>query len=191
MKERPILFSTPMVQAILEGRKTMTRRVVKPQPINSDYWTAQSNAFYPNTNSAEPKILRCPHGQVGDRLWCKETYSLTDLGVIYKANMDDADMRLFGSTNRKWKPSIFMPRKFSRITLEITNIRVERLQDITEKDAIKEGVPPFSPNGMAVSSTIPRKQFCVLWNSINSDRGYSWESNPWVWVIEFVREVGQ
>ena len=174
MKERPILFSGPMVRAILDGRKTMTRRVVKPQSLIISGHPPRS-------------IRQCPYGAPGDRLWVRETFAhLTHNdtgegeGYIYRADGWDDDV--------KWKPSIFMPRWASRITLEITDVRVERLQDITNGDAITEGVWTISPNKgrdyMDGGSTIcPCGLFRSLWEKINGRE--SWDNNPWVWVIEF------
>ena len=162
MKERPIIFSTPMVKAILDGRKTQTRRVIKDQPPLS-----MRDMF-------KPKNLKCPYGQVGDRLWVRETFKPYNCmgGFAYKA---DGDL----STGFPWKPSIHMPRGASRITLEITESRAERLQDISEEDAKAEGVK-CCPN--AVSDY--KHHFMILWDSINGKK-YPWDSNPWVWVISF------
>ena len=165
MKERPILFSTEMVRAILDDRKTMTRRVVKPQP-------------------PEDWGVKCPYGKIGDVLWVRETFCKYKGDYLYKADFDPLTRKEFERDN-KWKPSIFMPRSASRISLRITNIRVERLNDITEEDAKLEGVIyPANPvienygNGY-------RTNFRLLWESINGKA--SWGQNPWVWVIEFER----
>ncbi len=144
MKERPILFSGEMVRAILEGRKTQTRRVIKPQPDNVRNSVFVKSGFETN------------HG-----------YEIMN-------------------GRGKWRPSIFMPRWASRINLEIVNIRVERLQDISEKDAKKEGVQPFFGRGTDPNDRHPYYDcFHELWNSINGPG--SWDLNPWVWVIEFRR----
>ncbi len=200
MKEHPIIFSSEMVKAILEGRKTMTRRVVKPQPESSEFirwdldfdWRYKGEGISLNRESM-PKY--CPYGQVGDRLWVRETWC-QDLDtncitkhIVYKASAHP-------QAGFTWKPSIFMPRWASRITLEITNIRVERLQEITQDDAFKECMTrelaiqlglSVSPSEEEFNLTQARRIFIELWNSINAKRGYSWESNPWVWVIEFKR----
>lgn len=190
MKERPILFSTEMVRAIIDGRKTMTRRVVKPQPIdhisevprsiqNENDW----GKFLWEDEEGKSNLKYSPYGQVGDVLWVRETWSPLVTGgdknfylVLYKA--DGSEPSSVG-----WKPSIHMPRSASRLSLRITNIRVERLNDITEEDAKLEGVIyPANPvienygNGY-------RANFRLLWESINGKD--SWEQNPWVWVIEF------
>lgn len=173
MKERPILFSAPMVRAILEGRKTMTRRVIKPQRSE---WAL--------VEGCQEKILSCPYGQVGDRLWVKETFrtdAYIDERVEYRATPTvEAQVESYDPMP-KWKPSIFMPRKHSRITLEITGIRVERLKDITEEDAIREGINNMGSVMRHVGF------FQDLWESINGPD--SWEANPWVWVVEFKRII--
>jgi hypothetical protein len=168
-KEHPILFSTDMVKAILEGRKTQTRRVIKPQPVLMD-----KHYFKDFRKDAGGRV--CPYGQVGDRLWVRETWLPFEAqgpnAFLYKA-----DIALINLHYLKWQPSIFMPRKASRITLEITNTRVERLHDITGADLLKEGIA----HGMGGF-----KAYEELWNNINGKK-YPWESNPWVWVIEFRR----
>lgn len=161
MNEHPIIFSTEMVRAILDGRKTMTRRVIN-HPER-----------YEHIRECD---FCCPYGQVGDKLWVRESFLIkhdykTPKGFpYYKTNFCDDKIT-------KWKPSIFMPRWASRITLEITGIRVERLQEISEQDAKDEGICFYDDNAVDV--------FRELWDSINAKRGYSWESNPFVWVIEF------
>ena len=211
MKTRPILFSGEMVRAILEGRKTQTRRVIKPQPANANYWTSVDKAFFPNTYTASPSFLKCPYGQKDDRLWVRETWATIkeydDLkpSAIPKGSAS-WPMVYYGawtgaareSSNRgKWRPSIFMPRWASRITLEVTDVRVEQVQNISAVDAMWEGIEKAhhpinkktiealgdkSATGLAVI-----EDFCLLWDSINAKRGYSWESNPWVWAVEFQR----
>ena len=169
MKERPVLFSGEMVRAILEGRKTQTRRVIKPQPL----WVGDPNVAF-KTHSANPKgIINCPYGQPGDRLWVRETFAGTkNTGFAYRAT-DTA----YG---HKWRPSIFMPHWASRINLEVVSVRVERVQDISIEDAYDEGME-WGDQGCGVL------EFKNLWDSINLKRGYGWDANPWVWVIEFKR----
>jgi len=196
MKERPILFSGPMVRAILDGTKTQTRRALKPQPIYTgrakDYeWDARGQVgFVPIRDAREFG----PYGIPGDRLWVRETWvhGLTDLGqapVYYRADGED-DTTL-------WRPSIYMPRRLSRITLEIKDVRVERLQDISENDAKSEGicydynVDPIGPCKWRVPGTnmgvdSPKGAFSTLWDSIATNFS-RWEFNPWVWVVEFER----
>lgn len=173
MKERPILFSGEMVRAILDGRKTQTRRVVKPQ---------LGDLFDYETCSPKPS---CPYGAPGDRLWVRETFSLLGGQAEYRAT------RRMGEPAAPWRPSIFMPRWPSRIDLELTAVRVERVQDISEADAIAEGVKFYDdPNTSAV------KLFIALWDSINAKRRdprsgqilpYSWADNPRVWSLTFRR----
>lgn len=189
MKERPILFNSQMVQAIFEGRKTQTRRVAKcfgdlDKPIMFD--DGSWNAI--GTQCGMMTQVACPYGKVGDRLWVRETFHLAGFGMVdYKA--DNINIR-----PAKWKPSIFMPKWASRITLEITNIRVERLNDISENDAKAEGIECWMDFGDEVykdylgrhhALNTPQFAFKSLWESIN---GFdSWQNNPWVWVVEFKR----
>lgn len=161
----------------------MTRRVVKPQLNHCHKFT--DGIMRPQIDDRE---IPCPYGTPGDRLWVRETWfcdnpataqdALSRMeGVYFKAT--EASPHLF-----KWRPSIFMPRWASRITLEIAGVRVERLQEITEEDARAEGVDAHPPS--AIDDRIYRRPFEVLWDSING-KIYPWASNPWVWVIEFKR----
>lgn len=176
VKERPILFSTPMVRAILDGRKTQTRRVVKGvhrsllEGFSPEYVADDGN--YP------------PYGQVGNVLWVRETWSTSARGWIYKADNPNA---LDNALALRWKPSIFMPKKACRLRLLIKSIRIERLQKITEEDALAEGVYQRAEevNGGVCYLETARYAFRTLWDSING-KG-SWDNNPWVWVIEFER----
>lgn len=187
LRERPILFSGPMVRAILEGRKTRTRRVVKPQPEFCDVagafasWvfkkrkTDSSGLLFPNVKDEVLKF--CPYGERGDRLWVRESFGIRTTGnnfgrrghdeFLYRASESEEVMRRF---RIKWKPSIFLPREHSRINLEITEIRVERLQEITENEVCFEGfkIDPFDDTGAW------RANFANGWNAINEKRGYSW-----------------
>lgn len=173
MKENPILFSGEMVKAILERQKTQTRRIMKPQPdfsqvrFNGRKW--EMYLGYPVGHGA-PK---CPYGEPRSRLWVRETFcyeSIVNRRVVYKADgfipWNNSEM------NGVWRPSIHMPRWASRITLTIKDTRFEPLQSITEADAIAEGFACVA-------------DFSRLWDGINAKRGYPWESNPFVWVIEF------
>ena len=166
MKERPIIFKGEMVKAILDGRKTQTRRVVK----NVEDLTV----FFRDDKFGCP--FKCPYGKPGDRLWVRETWADVNTSegpaICYRA---DGDVQII------WRSSIYMPRWASRITLKILDIRVERLQDISEKDAIAEGIQPSD-------YAKPKAAFMRLWDSINAKKpGKSWKDNPWVWVIEFSR----
>lgn len=210
MTERPILFSTPMVQAILEGRKTITRRVMKPQPPSDwDNLHLFCDANYIPTvidkNGEEQPGEQCfgaydeegiagvkfPFGGIGDVLRVRETWAPALDTITYKA--DYSEFLLNKPENKGiWKPAIFMPKEACRIKLRITNIRVERLNDISEEDAKREGV---TLRGNIIKENNPdfthkyRFAFCLLWESING-KG-SWDQNPWVWVIEFERLEGK
>ena len=240
--ERPILFRGEMVRAILEGRKTMTRRVVNKDISNQfDIDVDNTVAAYINqlTGDSCNPVEICPYGNIGDKLWVRETWGVGSRpdpnegwvdGLEYKADelfLEDPrgsiqlweahtpeGIELAEYESEAWRPSIFMPRWASRITLEITGIRVERLQEITECDAEKEGMPdevpmspvycpvcegrgfrdayhPLSLGDMEVDCTecdTAKKKFKNLWDSINGRKpGKAWNDNPWVWVVEFRR----
>ena len=236
MKERPILFSGEMVKAILAGQKCMTRRVVRKDISNQfDIDVDNTVAAYINQftgDSCDPVEI-CPYGTVGDRLWVRETWyyeehmhdstaggpdlpgDLYSHRLVFKADCPDYPVNV-GVGQHGWRPSIFMPRWASRITLEVTDLRAERLQDITEGDAEKEGMPdevPMSPVYCPVCEgrgfrdayhpvslgymeidcrecDTARKKFKNLWDSINGrgrKPGKAWDDNPWVWVVEFRR----
>lgn len=169
MKERGILFSGAMVRAILEGRKTQTRRVCK---LNS---AGRVELLGRNWHVHDKAAVNaCPYGLPGDRLWVRETWAKPYLNCdpVYRADYKGAGIL-------KWKPSIFMPIGVSRINLEIVNVRVERLKDMTAADAVAEGITDYTDENEVWS-------YAQLWNSINGKK-YPWSSNPWVWVIEFKR----
>lgn len=195
MKERPILFSAPMVRALLAGTKTQTRRPLKQVQIRSE--------AMPEPEWRSVHTL-CPYGQPGDRLWVREAWrsgrltdrfrpsEMTPHPVWYESDGPAPD-----ACNGKLRPGMFMPRWASRITLEITGVRVERLQDISEADAIAEGVhadprcrqdddtPGFHLIGPVRDGSFPIARYGALWESLNGPG--SWKSNPWVWVLEFRR----
>lgn len=217
MKEHPILFSTPMVQAILEGRKTHTRRIVKAQS-NQKEWLTESllnkakNAKFlqggvqiEHPSGGPLTFIQCPYGQPGDLLWVRETWQTWALGWIFKSSYGAP---LPAGVN--WRPSIHMPKDAARIWLQIEEVKVERLQDISEEDVLCEGVQiPVSENnkivyqlGVAHSalSFLPdgcfakgmpeptpkqviKAFFAELWVKINGIE--SWHENPWVWVVKF------
>jgi len=218
MKEHPIIFSTEMVKAILEGRKTQTRRTIKPQPpSDADVFAwfapeikegkAPEGCWYENENGLTFHC-KCPYGQVGDHLWVRETWTVGAYSpnkvadVIYKAGDLKYHITVSWSTiidwlgvdrdwggwiPDNWRPSIFMPRWACRITLEITGLRVERLQEITEEDAEAEGESWRDGGGSWDNPEIigAVENYAHLWDSLNAKRGYGWKTNPWVWVIEF------
>jgi hypothetical protein len=210
-RERPILFSGPMVRAILAGTKTQTRRVVKNVVQHDCHgvtldcikdWDGGPSALIHAPRNWEI----CPHGVPGDRLWVRETWMpLWDSGAGFHTCLcptgheDKPDVIKFRADGEKpaqlaasWRPSIHMPRSVCRLTLEITDVRVQRLQDISESDAYAEGVtiPPeqaFVSNGNPHLRNEARCAFSDLWESINGPG--SWAANPWVWAVSFGREV--
>jgi len=193
MKERPILFSDAMVRAILDGRKTQTRRVVKPQPIGriDPVFSYTPNgleiAFGPENLRANgcPRWWRCPYGKPGDRLWVREAWRQDhgESNFDYLADGKPGSILDEEFDRWKWRPSIHMPRSASRILLEITGVRVERVQDISRVDARAEGCTAQTGR----RSKTPEGAFRELWDSINADRNYGCDVNPWVWVVEFKR----
>jgi hypothetical protein len=255
MKERPILFSGAMVRALLDGRKTQTRRILKPQPDMSvlkaefqdpdlwefrkrfmmyeDDWSGHEHAMYRKTERGDPDLPvyqhRSPFGEPGDRLWVRETFfaygrwetrhsakkgrdewhfiDMTlecDRAYQYAADAPDVPLadNLGGVLPAWWKrPAIHMPRVASRITPEVTGVRVERLQGISYDDALAEGVSDFAgtfadddtnaigetPEQTARRLEWPQRQYRELWDSLNAARGYGWDANPFVWVVSFRR----
>ena len=228
IKERPILFSAPMVRAILEGRKRVTRRAVKGFQIPTEdtaipigdrhRWSAIGQrdprygfCVFGSTEAECAKELEvyapCPYGKPGDRLWVRETFAFADKSGSHDAAPDDhwrparpgMEPEIYRCWYRAsdghtadgfWKPSIHMPRWASRILLEITDVRVERLQDITEDQAKSEGIKPskhvedwFAYDDSATAFASAAIAFGALWNSVGGD----WYANPWVWVVEFKR----
>lgn len=204
MQARPMLFSAPMVRAILDGRKTQTRRIVKPQPpkgtekvISQTEKIGQSflcmsqpeNGFrsvIPANHSKKHPAMIPPHGQVGDLIWVRETCKAIgpkhEPEIMY-SDHDDYDI---ATKELGWRvlPSIYMPRRESRITLKIAGVRVERLQDVSGADAKAEGVNSqlICSNRLGPAGSY-RMNFTLLWESINGPT--SWNENPWVWVYEF------
>lgn len=201
MKERPILFSAPMVRAILDGTKSQTRRVAR--------------------EAKHGESLACRYGLPGDRLWVRETWAFNpcrEFGVMKVRSPDDCVYRADENTavspgKMLWTPSIHMPRAASRINLEVTGVRVERLQEISDGDSRAEGIEPNwigpldkGPNGYGGTGWTeevgwmnymtsadgepcytPRESYQSLWESINGAE--SWAANPWVWVVEFKRAL--
>lgn len=236
MISKPILFSGPMVRAILEGRKTQTRRVVKPQPVGGDriiYDTFSEEFVVGRMRDSENAWTKLrPRFEVGSEMWVRETWGhrggiaqcgaaedrYYDAWIEYKADRTTATIRR-GFDDRSglpkmvcrcqkggpdehglecqkfwasWRPSIFMPRWASRITLEVTDVRVQRLQDISDPDAKAEGVKPpdFGHSEYdAGSDWTYRDGYASLWESINGPG--SWDANPWVWVYTFDKAGGR
>jgi hypothetical protein len=214
-----------MVRALLDSRKTQTRRVVNPQPIEQSGWVG--GAYWERKparriHSAEQWCIRdmlqfSPYGQPGDRLWVRETFvafgrwetrfnekkgrdewyfidMTLETGRQYRYNGALPNALRGSSTPTWWKrPSILMPRAASRITLDVTGVRVERLQDITDADAMAEGIQPtngdgeWAVEGLDHLAHSPTDSYRELWDDLNAARGYGWDANPWVWVVEFKR----
>jgi hypothetical protein len=189
-----------MVRAILDGRKTQTRRVVKwslkplvpdfskawIDPGGTDIWGPGPYLKVPCEHPADGPDGRvnrvfCPYGVAGDQLWVKETFCKDGDKIAFR---DDGWIGC-PSDDGKWTPSIFMPRAASRIQLEVTEVRVQRVQEISEEDAIAEGVEGHRPS--VVDGRMYRRPYEILWDSINAKRGFGWAVNPWVWAITFRR----
>lgn len=200
MKERPIRMTAPEVRAILDGHKTQKRLVVKPQPPKGADSSPLANVGHPwhnifGHNGAAVHRVCCPYGQPGDRLWVRETWAPYDEYAIQARDRNNvfyrADDNNDYDTDGQWRPSIHMPRWASRILLEITGLRIERLQDLSENDALADGIVPAGDgNGFQLADTThysgnPVDSYFSLWEHINGPG--SVEANPWVWVIEFQR----
>ena len=189
MKSRPILFSGAMIRAILGGSKTQTRRVLKGMALD---WISTPTGFDPQFIADAGNRL-CPYGNPGDQLWVREAWRTSKIADELKPSQlvggscspiwyeAQEEVPFHSSDFGKLRPSMFMPRWASRITLEITGVRVERLQDITPEDCIAEGVSGSNSMGRCDLTT----SYADLWKSINGPG--SWDLNPWVWVIEFRR----
>lgn len=181
---KPIIFSTPMVQAILDGRKTQTRRVIKPDILNWFDIDVDGTAFayidQATGDSYKPEDI-CPY-KTGITLWVRETWSKDENGeYVYRANYGTTEDDSFPPSMFRWRPSIHMPREAARIFLLVTNVRVERLQDITEDEAVKEGAKAYGPNNC--SGTSARIAFAEIWDKTTTE--HEWRTNPWVWVVAF------
>lgn len=212
IKERPILFSAPLVRAILDGRKTVTRRVVNIQPRSrADIGSFGKGQPFIRNPDATKRNPGCPYGRPGDRLWVRETWYCDHFEVMRGPYLKPDDLNVseaiddgtlvyaadgltpYEADQPIWKPSIHMPRWASRLLLEITDVRVERLQAISDKQALAEGVRLYADHaalgdwyhveGKETYSADPRKSFELLWSSINGPT--AWDANPWVWVVEF------
>ena len=184
--ERPILFNTSMVRAIQEGRKTVTRRAIRPQPDGRPIRMTE-NSCYPGCYAIEgtPRVIRPPY-QPGDTLWVRETWAKSMAGTfMYQA--DDKAIMV-----ERWRPSIHMPREAARLFLRVTGVRVERLKDIDGHGILKEGIDNGKSNPAMGTrwENMQSMAFAELWNSTLKSADlplYGWAANPWVWVIEFER----
>jgi hypothetical protein len=195
-KEKPILFSTPMVKAILAGNKTMTRRVVKSPHCTDTNGCINIKGLWviPERDKDHAFDGIAPYC-VGDHLWVRETWSVfhDDTGydyLYYRADEGNPDKyKCF----MPWKPSIFMPRVAARIFLEVKHVHLERIQGISERDVVKEGITtlsfvlPDEKTKLKPKGGTFRTEFKHLWDGLNAKRGYGWDVNPWVWVIQFER----
>jgi hypothetical protein len=225
-RERPIIFSSEMIRAIRDGQKTQTRRTYGLDVINvhPDEWCYEGSdpldldwhvfdlnhsvvCAGNNRQSLPRKFIKCPYGQVGDRLWVKETWAadrryddLAPSALPMSADgstpslwwkVDSASKRWLGAKPGRWRSSMFMPRWASRITLELTDVRVERVQEITPDDALAAGVAWYGLGQPSQNTDIHQYRrealawFEHLWNTIKAKRGYGWRPNPWCWVLEF------
>ena len=200
MKERPILFNGEMVRAILGGRKSQTRRVVKApvmalvRPPDQIKFRDKKWHFAWTGSTAGGFSLSCPYGVPGDRLWVRETWAHINDCDHYNHLHGENVKALYRADGticpRRWRPSIHMPRWASRITLEVIGVRVERVASISEADARAEGMdygPDEVPGGPVCTGYTRRIMFQDLWDRINAKRSYGWDVNPWVWVMEFKR----
>lgn len=199
-RERPILFSGPMVKAILAGTKTQTRRLIQPRHLNGTGFPMPTLAHAESLTACIGQF--CPYGVPGDRLWVRETWCLAhpdyhseeeglrkgrpvlDGRWCHYAATDDVDM----SDGPGWRPSIFMPRWASRLTLEVLAVRVQRLQDTSDEDIQAEGIAPEYVSGPGAADFAMQRRLALaeLWDKINGKRA-PWASNPWVWVVTFKR----
>jgi len=221
VKEKPILFNGEMVRAILDGKKTQTRRVIKPQPVlvgERWEWTPRGKVVHSSDwfvdREPSPFMLCGAPYQIGDRLWVKETFvleTITNVGELptdgrpyeyIESNYDEDyywlvphyratepephivpdDLEDSYDDRTRWSPSIFMPKWATRIWLEVTGVRAERVQDITATGIMEEGV-----KGWKAPMLLARSRFQALWDSINAERGFGWDTNCWAWVYEFKR----
>ena len=205
MAEHPIIFSTEMVRAILDGRKTQTRRIIKEIPAyyvlgnRPKSYEEHEYAFLDMADpiGTYPTYTKCPYGQVGDTLWVREALYCDEKGHFGRYKADNkpvgGELPLVWCWKTKHLSGRFMPKIQARIFLEITNIRVERVQDITLEDVIAEGIKDVNKcvynddNVFKCDHHDTVNKFKKLWDSLNAKRGYGWDKNPFVWCIEFKR----
>ena len=195
---KPIIFSTKMVQALLDDRKTQTRRVIKNEIFQQWVEAGFTDEFIKNSENHWVEVS--PY-QPGDILWVRETWQRIDAAVgldleldgyayVYRAS-ENGEAWAREIENWKWRPSIYMPKEAARIFLQVTGIRVERVQDITGFDCVNEGIDTLDILENTPGSDFEgyaRLQFSKLWDNLNAKRGYGWQTNPWVWVIEFQKQ---
>jgi hypothetical protein len=201
-KESPIIFSTPMVKAILSDSKTQTRRVIKPQPeghrVNYELIEGEHCFCLNNHEKHDPCEydfkIKSPYGNPGDMLYVRETYCDANIKhdtcdkLCFRASVKGCRHGNYQKGWPSWKSPLYMPKRLARIWLEITDVRVERIKDITPSDIIKEGITPASLFGYDCDTENKKwDEWINLWNSINEKRGYGWDVNPWVWVVAFKR----
>jgi hypothetical protein len=200
MKERPIIFRGEMVKAILEGRKTQTRRPIKPQPViaHDGKWDLYIRGIWVGAIAEKNNLILniCPYGQPGDRLWVKETWcplercdwvgNKKEQNINYRAMATSYSESMRKEMGYIWRSPIFIPRWASRISLEIVNVRPERLTDITVESAKAEGITPAGVEG---DGRRWRGGFRDLWDSIYSKKNLGWNINPWCWCITFKRII--
>ena len=214
MADRPIIFSAPMVRALLDGRKTQTRRIIKPQPMASGYYDGDlrmEQIYRPDSQDSDSYVrfsadavgggaiveetIKLPYAH-GDRLYVREAHKLIDQHCDYRADWPEANQHRF-----RWRPSIHMPRSASRLTLTVTDVRVQRLQEIGEADAVAEGIEPYagldpdchgfinyqtkSEDGYWLSAT---DSFRTLWANLHGPD--AWGANPWVVALTFTVQHG-
>jgi hypothetical protein len=182
MKQRPIIFNTEMVRAILDGRKTQTRRAITDKQLSLFKCAASIGECHYLDDDINPKSMGyyrqfCQFGEVGDQLYVRETFADCGSRLTYKADKDDGAHCVV----KRWTPSIHMPRFAARIILEVTDVRVEKVQHISERDAWAEGFEGYDDDVTGGKSGY--SEFCEAWQSIYGEQ--SWQSNPFVWVIEF------
>lgn len=216
-KEKPIIFSSEMVRAILDGRKTQTRRVIRPQPRDmkdQQVWPNDDGNWSYWIDGSVWRNFKCPYGQPGDKLWVREGWKTSSMShrtptnapeeVVYCVSyrtgygrfphcktirMDKPVNNAWQKNRDGWRPSIHMPRWASRITLEVVSVKVERVQEISHEDALAEGIDKDSPYNDYGTGSIYRDTFAALWDKINAKRGFGWDVNPWCWRVEF-KHVG-
>ena len=197
MKEHPILFTGEMVRAVLDNRKTQTRRTAGLVYVNNDpgAWVlvmqgallGRYAATFEHRETGERHTAFCPYGVAGDQLWVRETFDDMHGMTLYRANPEDEAIFPPCTTGKcRWKPSIFMPRALSRIQLDLVAVRCEQVRNVSHTDALAEGVPDIDQGGNLISGSYAVTNFANLWEKINGGkRGMGWARNPWAWALTF------